>query len=186
MARHGRLGDSGCKIVILIDPFLTRKDWARDREWKTDEQAVLNVIKGADYIFAGHRHGDHIGDIPFIAKRFGSKIIGSRTTANLAMTAGVDKSRIVSIGGGENLAAEQFTVRVIEAGMEFILDVVEDRNPNLRKSHIHCLGRSLERISLWAAVFCTTSLLETVVPCTKAPVTSLRKSWLVYNRMWCS
>ena len=34
-----------------------------------------------------------IGDIPFIAKRFGAKILGSRTTVNLSLTAGVD-SRI--------------------------------------------------------------------------------------------
>ena len=29
---------------------------------------VLKVIRGADYIFAGHSHHDHIGDVPFIAK----------------------------------------------------------------------------------------------------------------------
>ncbi|HEV8724706.1 MAG TPA: MBL fold metallo-hydrolase [Candidatus Binatia bacterium] len=46
---------------------------------KNDEEAVLSVISGADYIFAGHSHADHIGDIPFIAKRFGAKVIGSRT-----------------------------------------------------------------------------------------------------------
>lgn len=103
------------KTVILIDPFLTRKDWRSQAEWKTDEEAVLKVIKGADYIFAGHSHGDHIGDIPFIAKRFGSKVIGSRTTTNLALTAGVDKSRVVTISGGENLITEQFSVRVIES-----------------------------------------------------------------------
>jgi L-ascorbate metabolism protein UlaG (beta-lactamase superfamily) len=78
------------KTTILIDPFLTRKARSMRAEWKTDEEAVLRVVRGADYIFAGHSHHDHMGDVPFIAKRFGSKIIGSRTTTNLALTAGVD------------------------------------------------------------------------------------------------
>jgi L-ascorbate metabolism protein UlaG (beta-lactamase superfamily) len=103
------------KTIILIDPFLTRKDRSMDAEWKTDEEAVLKVITGADYIFAGHSHHDHIGDVPFIAKRFGSKIIGSRTTTNLALTAGVDKSQVTTISGGEKLDFKDFSVEVIES-----------------------------------------------------------------------
>jgi L-ascorbate metabolism protein UlaG (beta-lactamase superfamily) len=75
------------QITVLIDPFLTRKEPDRiGKEWKTDEEAVLKAIKRANYIFAGHSHADHIADIPFIAKKFGSKVIGSRTTTNLALT----------------------------------------------------------------------------------------------------
>jgi L-ascorbate metabolism protein UlaG (beta-lactamase superfamily) len=103
------------KTIILIDPFLTRKDRSMNAEWKTDEEAVLKVINGADYIFAGHSHHDHIGDVPFIAKRFGSKIIGSRTTTNLALTAGVDKSQVITISGGEKLDFKEFSVQVIES-----------------------------------------------------------------------
>ena len=104
------------KTIILIDPFLTRKEAKRTyQEWKTDEAAVLKVIRGADYIFAGHSHHDHIGDVPFIAKRFGSKIIGSRTTANLALTGGVDESQIITISGGEKLGFKDFSVQVIES-----------------------------------------------------------------------
>jgi L-ascorbate metabolism protein UlaG (beta-lactamase superfamily) len=103
------------KTILLIDPFLTRKDRSMDAEWKTDEEAVLKVIRGADYIFAGHSHHDHIGDVPFIAKRFGSKIIGSRTTTNLALTAGVDKSQVITISGGEKLDFKDFSVQVIES-----------------------------------------------------------------------
>jgi L-ascorbate metabolism protein UlaG (beta-lactamase superfamily) len=103
------------KTIILIDPFLTRKDRSMDAEWKTDEEAVLKVIQGADYIFAGHSHHDHIGDVPFIAKRFRSKIVGSRTTTNLALTAGVDKSQVITISGGEKLDFKDFSVQVIES-----------------------------------------------------------------------
>jgi L-ascorbate metabolism protein UlaG (beta-lactamase superfamily) len=103
------------KTIILVDPFLTRKDRSLDAEWKTDEEAVLKVIRGAEYVFAGHSHHDHVGDIPFIAKRFGSKIVGSRTTTNLALTAGVDKFQVITISGGENLVFKDFSVQVIES-----------------------------------------------------------------------
>jgi L-ascorbate metabolism protein UlaG (beta-lactamase superfamily) len=114
------LGNAGWEIqigqtVILIDPFLTRGEANLGAEWKTDEAAVLKTIKRADYIFAGHSHADHIADIPFIAKKFGSKLIGSRTTTNIALTAGVDKSQLVTISGGEKLDFKEFSVQVIES-----------------------------------------------------------------------
>jgi L-ascorbate metabolism protein UlaG (beta-lactamase superfamily) len=103
------------KTIILIDPFLTRKDRSMGAEWKTDEEAVLKVIRGGDYIFAGHSHHDHIGDVAFIAKRFGSKIVGSRTTTNIALTAGVNKSQVITISGGEKLDFKDFSAQVIES-----------------------------------------------------------------------
>jgi|RhiMetdeSRZDD1v2_1073273.scaffolds.fasta_scaffold328608_2 L-ascorbate metabolism protein UlaG (beta-lactamase superfamily) len=114
------LGNAGWEIrygktIILIDPFLTRREAVLGAEWKTDEEAVTGVISKADFIFAGHSHVDHIGDVPFIAKKFGSKVIGSRTTANIALTAGVDKSQLVTISGGEKLDFKEFSVQVIES-----------------------------------------------------------------------
>lgn len=114
------LGTAGWDIQIgqtkiLIDPFLTRQQPVVSEEWKTDEQAVLNVISGADYIFAGHSHADHVGDIPFIAMRFGAKVIGSRTTVNLSLTAGVDKAQLTTISGGEKLDFKDFSVQVIKS-----------------------------------------------------------------------
>jgi hypothetical protein len=114
------LGTAGWEIQfaqtkILIDPFLTRKQPVAGEEWKTDEEAVLNVIGGGDYIFAGHSHADHIADILFIAKRFGAKVIGSRTTINLSLSAGVDKAQLTTISGGEKLDFKDFSVQVIES-----------------------------------------------------------------------
>jgi len=114
------LGNAGWEIqigqtTILIDPFLTRGEANLGTEWKTDDQAVLTAIKRADYIFAGHSHADHIADLPFIAKKFGSKVIGSRTTTNIALTGGVDKSQLVTIGGGEKLDFKEFSVQVVES-----------------------------------------------------------------------
>ena len=120
------LGNAGWEIrfdkaIILVDPFLTRKDRIMDSEWRTDEEAVLKVIRGADYIFAGHSHHDHIGDVPFIAKRFGAKVIGSRTTVNLMLTADVNPSQLVTIGGGETLMAKDFSLQVIESRHGWLL-----------------------------------------------------------------
>jgi L-ascorbate metabolism protein UlaG (beta-lactamase superfamily) len=114
------LGTAGWEIQIgqtkiLIDPFLTRQQAVASEEWQTDEEAVLRVISGADYIFAGHSHADHIGDIPFIAKRFGAKILGSRTTVNLSLSAGVDKAQLTTISGGEKLDFQDFSVQVIKS-----------------------------------------------------------------------
>lgn len=114
------LGNTGWEIQagptkILIDPFLTRKEPTTGKEWQTDEEAVLKIIAGADYIFAGHSHADHIGDVPFIARRFGSKVIGSRTTTNIALTASVAKEQLTTISGGEKLMFKDFAVQVIES-----------------------------------------------------------------------
>ncbi len=103
------------KTTILIDPFLTRQTAAREREWQSDEAAVLEQIKAADYIFVGHSHADHAADVPFIAKKFGAKVIGSQTTANLMLSAGIDRARLTAIKGGEKLDFEDFSVEVIES-----------------------------------------------------------------------
>jgi L-ascorbate metabolism protein UlaG (beta-lactamase superfamily) len=114
------LGTAGWEIrvggtVILIDPFLTRRAASAGQEWKTNEEEVLKNIDKADFIFAGHSHADHIADVPFIAKRFGSKVIGSRTTTNIALSAGVANSQLTTISGGEKFDFQDFSVQVIES-----------------------------------------------------------------------
>ncbi len=114
------LGTAGWEIsvggtVVLIAPFITRHIASAAQEWQTNEEEVLKIIHKADFIFAGHSHADHIADIPFIAKRFGAKVIGSRTTINIALTGGVDKSQLTTIRGGEKLEFQDFSVRVIES-----------------------------------------------------------------------
>jgi Beta-lactamase superfamily domain len=135
------LGNAGWEIqigqtIILIDPFLSRGEANPNAEWKTDEAAVLRVIKRADYIFAGHSHADHIADVPFIAKKFGSKVIGSRTTTNIALTGGVDKSQLVTIG------RDTITVHYQPGGNRSLdLDVFLEREKNL-KLEVERLGKS--------------------------------------------
>jgi L-ascorbate metabolism protein UlaG (beta-lactamase superfamily) len=128
------LGTAGWEIqvgstTILIDPFITRHEAAPTVEWKTDEAEVLRVLNKADFIFAGHSHADHIADIPFIAKRFGAKVIGSRTTTNIAITAGVDKAQVTTIAGGEKLEFKDFTVQVVESNHGTLTRGGQQRQP---------------------------------------------------------
>jgi L-ascorbate metabolism protein UlaG (beta-lactamase superfamily) len=132
------LGTAGWEIragstVILIDPFLTRKQASANEEWKTNEQEVLKHIEKADFIFAGHSHADHIADIPFIAKRFGSKVIGSRTTVNIALTAGVEKAQLTTIAGGEKFDLQYFSVEVVESQHGVLNRGGRRRQPSLKK-----------------------------------------------------
>lgn len=132
------LGNAGWEMkvggtVILIDPFLTRKEGARDQEWKTNEEEVLKNITKADFIFAGHSHADHIADVPFIAKRFGSKVIGSRTTINIALTGGVAQSRLTTISGGEKLDFQDFSVQVIESQHAVLTRSGRSRQPKFEE-----------------------------------------------------
>jgi hypothetical protein len=155
------LGDSVSQTKILIDPFLTRQQSAASEEWKTDEEAVLNVVAGADYIFAGHSHADHTGDIPFIAKRFGAKISGSRTTVNLSLSGGVDQARLTAISGGEKLDLKDFSVQVIKASTAYSLGTAENGNQVGGKYPARCQVRFSENISSRVEAISITSLGQT-------------------------
>jgi Beta-lactamase superfamily domain len=170
------LGTAGWEIQygqskILVDPFLTRKQPVAEEEWQTDEAAVLSVINGSDYIFAGHSHGDHIADVPFIAKRFGSKVIGSRTTVNLSLSAGVDKSQLTAISGGEKFDFKDFSVEVIESQHGVLNRGGQNANPGLRKSPDRCPVRYLGGIFSRVEAICICSLSANCGYCTKAPAT---------------
>jgi hypothetical protein len=185
------LGVAGWEIqidqtVILIDPFLTRGEANPGAEWKTDEAAVLKAINRADYIFAGHSHADHIADIPFIAKKFGSKVIGSRTTTNIALTAGVDKSQLVTISGGEKLDFKDFSVQVIESehgGVRQSVDAYGDQD--LRKSRNPGPGLSGVAILSREVVISTTSPWVSIGCCIKARPVSSKASLRLSARMFC-
>ena len=128
------LGTAGWEIqvgstTILIDPFITRHEAAPSDEWKTNQYEVLRVLSRADFIFAGHSHADHIADIPYIAKRFGAKVIGSRTTTNIAITGGVDKAQVITIAGGEKLVFEDFTVDIIKSQHGILGRAGQQRQP---------------------------------------------------------
>jgi len=56
---------------------------------------------------------DHALDIPYIARKTGAQIIGSESTANLALISGIREDKIIPVKGGEDYDFREFSVRVI-------------------------------------------------------------------------
>jgi len=108
--------------TILIDPWFARYDcgffsgkFDPNFPNKVDEAVVDQHVKKADQILIGHGHWDHLGDIPYIAKKPGAQVIGSETHANVLRAAGVTEGKIVQVKGGENMQFDGYTIEVFPA-----------------------------------------------------------------------
>jgi beta-lactamase family protein len=85
------LGTAGFRLayqgtVVWIDPYVTRlslRDLAARRVVPPSEQAIAAWIDRADAVLVGHTHFDHALDVPAIARRFGARVFGSRSMAQL-------------------------------------------------------------------------------------------------------
>lgn len=95
------LGTAGFRIsyqgfVVLIDPYVTRASLGRcvtSPLW-TDVVAVDRYVDKAHAIIVGHTHFDHALDVPFIAKRTGAKVFGSRSCASLCRNSGLGENQV--------------------------------------------------------------------------------------------
>ena len=125
------LGAAGWKIsdgrvVVLVDPWITRAkyagpghpddqrpDYQRDDIAPVDTALVDSIIDRADYILVHHGHFDHLGDVPYIAKKTGAKVIGTETTIRILQTYDVPAEQLYPVQGGEDYQFDGFSVRVI-------------------------------------------------------------------------
>ncbi len=105
--------------TILMDPWFSRYDCGFFRGKfdpnfpNTVNEALIDQhIKKADQILIGHGHWDHMGDIPYIAKKMGAQVIGSETHANVLRAAGVPEGKIVQVKGGEYMQFDGYTIEV--------------------------------------------------------------------------
>lgn len=111
------LGVAGWQIesagtTILVDPYLSRPKL--DGPIASDPQAVAaHAPKRADLIVIGHSHPDHLLDAPAVALATGAQILGSDSTARVALAAGVPADHVIPVKGGEDYAFDGFSVRVI-------------------------------------------------------------------------
>jgi L-ascorbate metabolism protein UlaG (beta-lactamase superfamily) len=118
-------GVAGWSIVsagktILVDPYFSRPNL--DGPMASDPAAVAkHAPPRADAIVIGHSHVDHLLDAPAVAKVTGASIIGSDSTARVALALGVPKAQIIPIKGGEDYAFEGYSIRVIP-GLHSALD----------------------------------------------------------------
>jgi L-ascorbate metabolism protein UlaG (beta-lactamase superfamily) len=128
------LGTAGWEItdgksVILLDPYFTRlklddgspasqndkRPLYHDVDFVAPDAKVIDehVPQHVDYILVSHTHWDHALDAPYIAAKTSAQIIGSESTANLALISGIKEDKIIPVKGGEDYDFETFSVRVI-------------------------------------------------------------------------
>ena len=113
-------------VTVLVDPYISRiqyvdrqhpdddrRVYARDEvgDWNTD--LIDRLIPKADFILVHHSHYDHLGDVPYIAKKTGAKVIGTETTITILRAYGIPDDQLYAVGGGEDYQFENFSVRVI-------------------------------------------------------------------------
>lgn len=119
------------KVVILVDPYLTRVKSrspnddvspddprplvTRDSIVESDKAVIDAHIKKADFIFLTHTHSDHSLDMPYIARKTGALVVGTESTANVARAYDVPERQIQVVKGGEDLDFKGFSVRVIRS-----------------------------------------------------------------------
>lgn len=113
-------------VVVLIDPYISRlkygggghpdddrPDFARDDVARSDTALIDGIITRADFILVHHGHFDHLGDVPYIAKKTGAKVIGTETTITVLRAYGVPEDQLYAVGGGEDYQFDGFSIRVV-------------------------------------------------------------------------
>jgi L-ascorbate metabolism protein UlaG (beta-lactamase superfamily) len=132
------MGAAGWRIsdgttVILIDPYLSRilgpppplappysrmpGDTRQVYGWEDvavpDVEAIDSHVPRADFILVTHTHYDHILDVPHIALRTHSRVIGTESTENVMRAYSVSEQQLITVRGGEDYEFGTFSVRVI-------------------------------------------------------------------------
>jgi L-ascorbate metabolism protein UlaG (beta-lactamase superfamily) len=113
-------------VTVLVDPYISRLQYvdrshpdddrhayARDEVGVSDTDLIDRLITTADFILVHHGHYDHLGDVPYIAKKTGAKVIGSETTITMLRAYDIPDDQLYAVGGGEDYQFENFSVRVI-------------------------------------------------------------------------
>lgn len=114
------LGTAGHRLAwggrrVLIDPFVSRPRLSRlFRPLASDARELDRWAPEADAIVCGHAHFDHLLDAPAIARRTGAIVLGSPSTARVALGHGVERARVrVTRPGGLREAVGDFEVELV-------------------------------------------------------------------------
>ncbi len=113
-------------VVVLVDPYLSRLNYGEgghpdddrpafsreDLAW-TDTATIDAHISEADFILCTHSHFDHLGDVPYIARKTGAKVIGHETAITILRTYGIPDEQLYTVKGGEDYQFADFSVRVV-------------------------------------------------------------------------
>jgi len=114
------LFDDG-ETQILIDGFFSRPsllDVALGRPVESDAATINYVLdeyrmRRLAAIIPVHSHYDHAMDIGAIANRTSASILGSSSSAQIALGAGVPEDQIVEVASGSEYSFGRFTVTMI-------------------------------------------------------------------------
>jgi len=74
---------------------------------------IDEIITVADFILIHHGHYDHLGDVPYIAKKTGAKVIGTETVITILRAYGVPEDQLYAVQGGEDYQFDGFSVRIV-------------------------------------------------------------------------
>jgi len=100
--------------TLLVDPYLTRHSVPElFFPVDADSPTLARAFPRADFIAVGHTHHDHFADVPDIAKRTGAKILGSRSTCNLAVAMGVDPTQCLAFEDQNPVQVGPWTIEAI-------------------------------------------------------------------------
>jgi L-ascorbate metabolism protein UlaG (beta-lactamase superfamily) len=114
------------ETVIAEDPYLSRPGvigllFERYRP----DPAVLEPLLGEDgaapelararLFLVGHSHFDHLGDVPWLARRTGGRIVGTRTTSLISQGYGVAPDHTLVAAPGEETSEGAFDVRAVKS-----------------------------------------------------------------------
>ena len=132
------MGAAGWRIsegstVILVDPYVSRilgpppplaapysklpGDTRPVYGWSDvavpDEAAIDSHVPRADFILVTHTHYDHILDVPHIARKTHSLVVGTESTENVLRAYSVPEEQLITVRGGEDYDFGVFSLRVI-------------------------------------------------------------------------
>jgi L-ascorbate metabolism protein UlaG (beta-lactamase superfamily) len=111
------------KTGILVDPYVSRidkrtvteglplsPDTARIGQW-VDRLGAKNISA----VVVSLAHFDHVLDAPSFAKETGAPLMGSESTRNIGLGAGLPESQLVTVHPGSEVRVGDFTLRFIES-----------------------------------------------------------------------
>lgn len=114
------------ETIILVDPWPSRVQYGgaghpdderpiykRTDPAPVDKDLVDKLIPEADYILMQHGHFDHLGDVPYIAKKTGAKVVGTETVIMILKAYGIPDEQLYPVKGGEDYLFDGFSVRVV-------------------------------------------------------------------------